>query len=93
MSTDLTNSETDGTAFGGISEYTGSSTDDANVLSVVFDDLLDLPQHLCDNRQPNRRPTMRVDSERNKCEAISTGMSITGMESVPVCDDYTKSKP
>ena len=76
----------DGTTFGGISEYTGSSTDDPNFLSTVFDDLLAaLLQHLRDNRQPNRRPTTRVDSERSKCEAITTGMSITEMESVPAC--------
>ena len=52
-------------------------------LSIVFDDLL-LPQHLCD-REPSKRPTMRVHNERSKCEAVSTGMSITAV--IPVCHD------
>ena len=68
MSTDLTDSETwrtDGTVFGGIFEYTGSS---ASIDNAIF-----FQQHLCD-REPNRRPMMRVDDERSKCDAAGANI-------------------
>ena len=78
----MTDSETlwtDGTVFGGISEYTGSSA----ILLSIEDSVL-FQQHLCD-REPNRRPMMRVNDERSKCDAVSAGASIS--EVIPACDE------